>query len=136
MILKFRFLSSENEDFVRDIEIENNKTFLDLHKAIQLAVPFDSNMLASFFLASDCWQKGLEITLEKMEEENLAMHEAELKEYIDEEKQKVLYVFDYFSERSLFAELVSITTPKEGIEYPVCSQSKGDAPPQFIEPEF
>ena len=34
MIYKFRLLSDEVEDFRRDIEIDSDATFHDLHKAI------------------------------------------------------------------------------------------------------
>lgn len=135
MIYKIRFLSGENEAFVRDIEIEDNKTFLDLHLAIQNTLGFDSNMLASFFMTTDCWQKGQEITLEKMEDDKLAMKETLLKSFIDKEKQKLLYVFDYFNERALFAEIVYMGEAQKDMVYPACTRNEGDAPPQFVEPE-
>lgn len=135
MIYKFRFLSGENDNFVRDIEIESDKTFFDLHNAIQNILGYSEGMLASFFLTTDCWHKGQEFTQEKMDDERLAMQESKLEDYLEKEKQKLLYVFDYFNERALFGEFVAKAELKDGINYPICTRSEGEAPPQFIEPE-
>jgi len=136
MIYKFRFLSGENDNFVRDIEIESDKTFFDLHQAIQDSLGYSEGMLASFFLATDCWHKGQEFTLEKMDDERLAMQDIRLEDYLEKEKQKLLYVFDYFNERALFVEFVAKEEFKENVLYPICTRSEGEAPPQFIEPEI
>ena len=40
MVYKFRLLSDEVEDFRRDIEIDSDATFLDLHKAILESVNY------------------------------------------------------------------------------------------------
>lgn len=135
MLLKFRFLSSENDDFVRDIEIQEEQTFYDLHKAIQDSVGFDSTQMASFFLTTIDWHKEQEITLVEMDDcetPKLTMEKTIIADVISKEKQKLLYVFDFFTERAFFVEVVE--KKEEGlIIYPACVQSQGEAPEQIQE---
>ena len=52
MIFRFRMLSDENDNFVRDFEVEATDTLLDLHDFIIKMLHYDQCM-ASFFTADD-----------------------------------------------------------------------------------
>lgn len=134
MVFKFTILSDELDDFIRIIDIDSESTFFDLHNAILDSVNFDKNQLTSFFLCTDEWEKGQEITLIEMESsseyDNLIMEETVLREFLDDEKQKILYVFDIISDRAFFIELSEIITGKN-LEKPICTTSTGIPPAQL-----
>ncbi len=139
MIIKFRFVSGENEEFVRDIEIYDNNTFLDLHHAIQEACDYDSGLLATFFMSNDNWDKEQEVILEKLDpqtqQDTLMMAETKLSELVLDKGQKIIYIFDFFSIRSFFIEVVNIRKEEKTdkkLEYPICTLFKGKAPSQIF----
>jgi pRiA4b ORF-3-like protein len=133
MIYKFRFISGEEENFIRDIDIQYDQTFLDLHIALQKSVGYDSSILASFFITDDSWLKEKEITLVEMEDDNPIMEESVIIDFITKDKQKLLYVFDYFNERTFFAELIEKYESNGEHDFPKCSFKQGEAPPQLMQ---
>jgi hypothetical protein len=138
MIYKFTVLSDEVDNFVRVIKIDPEATFFDLHNAVLDSVKFDKNQMTSFFICSDDWEKGQEITLIEMdtdsEYDNLVMEETKLEELISDEKQKLLYVFDMISDRAFFIELTDII-PGKSVSKPEISVSEGNAPQQILADE-
>jgi hypothetical protein len=92
--------------------------------------------MTSFFLCSDDWEKEQEVTLVEMdsgsEYDNLVMSETILGDLISDEGQKMLYVFDYLSDRAFFIELKEII-PGKNMTSPVCSLSKGLPPKQLMD---
>ena len=136
MIFKFRIISSEVGDFVRDIEIRSDQTFYDLHVALTNNFHYDNSQLASFFISNMDWEKELEITLFDISEGTSSniriMDQTHLDELIHEKKQRLLYVFDYYNERLLFLELMDIMQEKKDASYPVISLAKGSPPPQIL----
>jgi hypothetical protein len=138
MIYKFTVLSDEVDDFVRVIKIDPEASFFDLHNTLLDSVKFDKNQMTSFFICSDDWEKGQEITLIEMdtdsEYDNLVMEETKLEELISDEKQKLLYVFDMISDRAFFMELTDII-PGKSVSKPEISVSEGIAPQQIIAEE-
>lgn len=136
MVYKFRLLSDEVENFRRDIEIDSEATFLDFHKAILEAVNYPDDQMTSFFICNDNWIKEVEITREDMggmsEEENYVMEETVIGDIVEEEKQKLMYVFDPLGDRAFFMELSKIEFGKSSDEA-VCVKSTGDAPAQLLD---
>lgn len=57
-----------------------------------------------------------------------------LNDFLEDEKQKLLFEFDYLNERSLFIELAEII-PGKNLKKPLCSISEGEAPMQTITPD-
>lgn len=135
MVFKFTLLSDEVDDFVRVIKIDSEATFLDLHNAILKSVKYDMNQLTSFFLCNNDWEKGQEVTQIEMESsseyDNLVMESTKLEDLIEDEKQKVLFVFDLISDRAFFMELSEIITGKN-MDKAECVSSEGDAPQQVL----
>ena len=135
MVYKFRLLSDEVEDFRRDIEIDSDATFLDLNKAILESVNFPDDQMTSFFICNNNWIKEVEITREDMggmsEEENYIMSETVIGDIVEEEKQKLMYVFDPLGDRAFFMELSKIEFGKD-LDEPRCVKSIGEAPQQTL----
>ena len=135
MVYKFTILSDESDNFVRVIKIDSEAKFIDLHNAILDSVSYEKNLMTTFFICSDNWEKGQEVTLVEMEStseyDNLVMENTSLEELLIDENQKLLYVFDMISERVFFMELTEII-PRKNLDKPVCITSEGDAPIQIM----
>jgi len=138
MVYKFTILSDEVDNFVRIITIDSEATFSDLHNAILDSVNYEKNQMTSFFICSDDWEKGQEVTLVEMESssefDNLVMEDTKLEDLMSDENQKLLYVFDMMSDRVFFMELTEII-PRKTLDKAVCISSEGDAPQQIMADE-
>lgn len=133
MIYKFRIISSENDDFIREVAINSRDNFLNLHNFMVEELGYEKGQMTSFFLTDQNWHKETEITLLDMEEGQnpyrRVMDKVKLGELITEKKQRMLYVFDQFAERSLFLELFSILDGE--MEQAKCIRRNGQPPRQF-----
>jgi hypothetical protein len=136
MVYKFVILSDEVDDFRRDIVIDSDATFLELHNAILDSVNYTKDQMTSFFICDDGWNKETEITLVEMdtssEVDNYVMDTTRLGDLLEYEKQRLLYVFEFLTERSFFMELREIITGKS-LEKAECIKSKGNPPAQVTE---
>lgn len=132
MVYKFVVLSDEDESFVREFEFLHSHTLLDFHNMIQDELEFDKSQMASFFMATDNWEKEEEFTLFDMGTGSSTMETAVLEDIIFRKNQKLLYGFDFFNDRALFVEYTGETKEIEGREVPLCTNSKGVAPKQVI----
>ncbi len=130
-------VSDEVSNFAREIEIDSENTFLHLRNAVLESVDYTKDELDSFFLCDDDWQKQEEITLEDMgdsssDQDLWLMEDTPLSELIEEEGQKLIFVFDYLTDRSFFMELKEMI-PSRSLKEPVCTFKKGKAPKQSID---
>jgi hypothetical protein len=132
MVYKFVVLSDEDESFVREFEFLDSHTLMDFHNTIQEELEFDKSQMASFYLATDNWEKEEEFTLFDMGTGSSTMEVAVLEDIIFRKNQKLLYVFDFFNERGLFVEYTGEFKEISGQEYPLCTNSKGVPPKQVI----
>jgi hypothetical protein len=138
MVYRFLLLSDEVDNFKREIQISSQSTFYDFHKAIVDATGYDEKQLYTFYICRDNWSKKTEITQIEMdttlEEDSYTMENTALEDLLEEEHQKLLYVFDQLSDRMFFIELSEIITGKN-IDEPVCTKSNGNPPTQFVDYE-
>jgi hypothetical protein len=136
MIYKFRIISDESKEFARELLIEGEQTFLDFNQCLQQNLGYDPKQLASFFLTNALWEKQLQITLIDMLDEEggncITMDQAKIETHLSKKGQRMIYVFDFFSERSFFIELTEVLDISERKNLPKIIFSKGD-PPQQIE---
>lgn len=136
MIFKFTIISDEVDNFVRIIDIDSEATFLDLHNAILDSVNYAKDQMTSFFMCTDDWEKKQEVTLIEMESsseyDNLVMEDTRLEELLEDEKQKLLFVFDMISDRAFFMELTEMI-PGKDLKKAVCTESSGRAPVQIVD---
>lgn len=136
MVFKFRIVSDEVANFKREIDIDASATFQDLKNAICDSVGYDKNQMCSFFICTDDWEKIKEITLEDMDvdsdQEVYLMDECELSDFLEDEGQKLMFTFDYMTDRSLFMELKRVVTGRM-LKDPLCTLSLGKAPAQNVD---
>ncbi len=148
-IYKFRLLTAENDEFVRDIEIKANQTFKDFHDMISECVKMKGNELASFHICDQNWTKNKEVTLldmrrgnelEEDEDETLAtveeiflMENSRISDFIDDPHQRMVYEYDFLDMTTLFIELTGVWKIKDdSIIYPRCSHLEGDLETQTV----
>lgn len=137
MLYKFRILSDEVKEFIRDVEILSGQTFYEFHQILTCNFHYDNSQLASFFVSNENWEKLDEITLFDMSEgdgkANIhVMDQTKLNEFIAEPGQRLLYVFDFFNERLLFIELIAVTDKVKRVVYPKITLSNGNPPLQLL----
>lgn len=130
MVYRFVVLSDEDESFVRELEFLDSQSLLDFHNALQEELEFDRSQIASFFMATESWEKEEEFTLFDMGAGSSTMENAVLEEVIFRKNQKLLYVFDFFNDRALFVEYVGEFKEEDDKDYPVCTNAKGLPPKQ------
>jgi hypothetical protein len=136
MVFKFRLISDEEKDFIRDIEVLSDQTFYDLHYIMTEDFNYDRSQLASFFLTNQEWEKEQEFTLFDMSEgknsKTLLMDKSVIGHFVNDHKQRLIYVFDIFNERILFMELTKIKSNVSSGRFPRITFSKGHAPRQIL----
>lgn len=132
MIFSFLIVSDEVDDFVREVEIDSKKSFLDLHLEIVKAVGFNTDTAASFYICNKEWEREKEISFEAMQAQGegvLIMKEVLLETFFKEKGQRLMYVFDLLFERAFFMELSHIDETKTMMTSR-CVRSEGKAPVQ------
>jgi len=142
-VYKFKIFIEDNEDIYREIEILSGQTFEEFHNIIQDAFKFDKKHAAAFFVSDDYWRKDQEITLRK---EDIELDEDEIKKgvspkklmsstkiakYIDNPRQRFVYVFDPSVKWTFCIELMKILPDNPKGTYPVISKSIGNPPKQY-----
>lgn len=136
MIFNFRIVSDEVDNFRREIQIDADATFLDLKNAICESVAYDKNQMSSFFICSGNWEKEKEVTMEDMGTDSAQdvylMEDTVLSDMIDDEGQRIMFTFDYMTDRSFFMEMKELI-PGKNLKDPVCSLSLGKAPSQNVD---
>jgi hypothetical protein len=119
---------------MREISINSDANFSELHEAILNSVNYDSGAITSFFICNDEWEKEQEITLIEMDTDSdvdsYVMSETSIDEFVEDVHQKLLYVFDFLSDRAFFIELKEIILG-EDLDEAECTASIGDAPMQY-----
>lgn len=135
--LKFRILldtEKENEVF-RDILINEDDNFESLYNAIVSAFNFQGDQMASFYISNDEWDKGHEISLmdmnygdESINEIATVMSDANLRDFMEKEDQKVILVYDFLRMWIFLIELVE--RQEENVSAPEVVFSIGMAPPE------
>jgi hypothetical protein len=135
MIYLFRIISDENPAFLRDLVADDSDTFLEFHQILQKDLGYDPTQLASFFITNHEWEKQQEITLIDMMPDpgvsTFTMNQTTLGEHLHDINQRMIYVFDFFSDRAFYIELIESSDENSPKATPFIGHSKGDAPPQL-----
>lgn len=138
MIFKFRMLSDEVEDFVRDYEVPYDMNLADFHTYLRESVGYTPAEMASIFTSDAEWEKLREFTSVDMgleaEDDSfsipLPMERVTLGRIVREKFGRLIYVFDIFAERQFFIELLEAKFPEEGVTYPRIVAAEGEPPLQ------
>ncbi len=133
MIYKITFSCDEVDNFRRVFEADSDATFLALHKAILASVGYPDDQMTSFFMCNERWEKEQEVTLVEMgnnfEYDNMVMENTRLSDLLENQGQRLIYVFDPMFERYFFGNLTEILPG--ACQEVTCIESKGAAPKQL-----
>lgn len=134
MIFKFRMLSDENDNFVRDFEVRYDMSLLDFHNFITRSLEYDECM-ASFFTADDRWERGREFTAMDMgtgdETGPLPMADVLLGQIMHRIHDRLIWLFDMFGDRAYYLELLEAKEAEAGRSYPRVVFEHAPAPDQY-----
>lgn len=135
MIFRIKFISDEVDGFLRELKIDSDASFLDLNKAILAACGYPDDQMTSFYLCDEEWQRGIQVTREDMgvgasDEDIYIMESTRLSELIEDEGQRLEFVFDPFADRCFYLD-VKESIPGESLSEAVVTRSKGKAPVQL-----
>ena len=136
MIYRFLILSDEVDDFRMEVQIDSEATFLDLQDTLLDTVSYSKDQITSFFICDEEWNKGTEVTLMDMDTasdmDSFVMADTKLEELLEEERQRLIFVFDNLTERAFFMELREIITGKS-LDEGICTKKEGAAPQQLLD---
>ena len=135
MIYKFNLISDEVNDFKLEIQIDSDDTFLKLRNVILDAAGYTKDQMDSFIICDEDWNKETEITLTDMgsdsDEDVWLMDKTRISELVEDEGQRLMFVFDYLTNRAFFMELKEIIYCKD-LDEPICTRKIGHAPKQVV----
>ena len=117
MVFRIRVVLDFKEDVIRDLEIDQNANFEDLHFTILEYFGLDSMELASFFISDENWKQGEEIFLQSYDENQKLMKDTILKSMSIKAK-RYLYVYDYLKLWTFFIEIVEEKKKIQSVIYP------------------
>ncbi len=140
IVYKFRMLSDENDNFVRDYEVPATMTLLEFHDFIIETLEYEP-CIASFYTADAQWERLDEFTAVDMgfeaEEgaEEVAvpksMENAVLCEILHYMHDRLIYNFDLFASRAYFLELIEAKEVDKPNLYPRESFAHATPPDQY-----
>lgn len=132
-IFRLRILLDDSDDVFRDIEIEKDASFLDLHEIILKAFNFSGLEMASFYKSNEYWDKGEEIvqmdTMKDPDQNTVrSMAETPLHEMMRQKGDKMLYLYDFMRMWIFYIELMEEVESKKDVAYPQVVLWVGNAP--------
>lgn len=110
MTLKLTLFSQEKEDFVREILVDSDATFAELHQLILDDCNYREHQKQRFLICDEDWHIGGRICLQEdddigYDEDVNLMKDTRLGDFLEDEGQRVAYVFDPEGKRFFLMEL-------------------------------
>jgi len=158
LIYRFRITASDHDDFLREVEIQPNHTFLEFHHLLVETAELRNLSGASFFMTDKANKVKHEITLKNTKKqvrkydddigevvlESVVlplMKDAKIKNYIEDPHQTMNYVFHGKEIIIMHIELFKILQSDNLISYPRVARKTGEIrkivelPPPLLAPE-
>lgn len=128
MLYTITVVSPEAEDFDLELQIESDATFADLHHLVRESCGWTADQSAqpsTFYVCDDRWHRRKTIPEKSLEDDT--MDEVELGDHLEDEGQRLIYLFDPDEARKLLMEVTRISYGKH-IDAPLCRRKHGTAP--------
>lgn len=134
MIFRIKYVCEEVDDFLRELKIDSDSTFLDLNKAILDSCGYADDQMTSFYICNEEWERSTQVTREDMgigdaDQDIYVMADTKLSELIEDEEQHLEFVYDPFSDRCFYLDVKEILSGD--LEAPEIIRSRGNAPQQI-----
>lgn len=135
MVYRFKIVSEESPSLRIEIQIGSDANFLQLRNAILDAAGYDRHHQDIFFLCEDDWTPHEQIAMEDIDSDSETdiwiMADTPIEELVEEEGQKLQFVFDSIKSRSFLMEMKEMLFGKD-LSAPVCTLRQGKAPAQIF----
>jgi len=129
MIYRFRMILDAEEDVFRDIELEQDNTFEDLHNAILQSFGIEGHEMATFYLSDEDWNQGEAIAqADLFDEPCRLMADTLLQDVFSEDQKNALYIYDFLNMWTFFVECMEEAESVAGASYPNLVFSHGHLP--------
>ena len=125
MLYTITAVSPEVEDFAIELQIESDATFAELHDLIRRTCLWEKHKPSTFYVCDERWRRERAIPEKSLEDDT--MDEVELGDLLDDEGQRLQYIFDPDEGRGLLLEVTHISYGKH-IDAPLCRRQHGTAP--------
>ena len=136
MIYRFVIVSDESDNFKLQIAIDSAATFMQLRNVILDSAGYGKEQMDSFYICDEEWNKEKEVTCMDMgtdsDEDIWIMDDTQLDELIEDEGQRLKFVFDYMTERFFKVKLKEIVIGKN-LHDPLCESKVGNAPAESVD---
>lgn len=131
IIFRFRMLTDENDNFVRDYEVQSDMTLTQFHEFIAETLEYEEAMV-SFHTADGRWEKIEEFTMMDMGDDGpRLMDSVRLDEIMTHIGDRLVYNFDMMQNRAYYLELMVAERANEEFSYPRELFAHGTAPDQY-----
>ncbi len=134
-ILQLKIALKETKPVIwREILIESDSTFLELHMAIQLAMGWKNDHLFNFRLEGIIIEvpteesKYFDAILPEEGVEKLDASKTVLSEYLNQPGQTIIYMYDFGDDWEHEVTVEKIVAKDKGITYPVCIAGSMNCP--------
>ena len=136
MDYRFEISLPNSSDFRCEVAIGGEQTFQQLHDKIVEVLDYDSSQMASFFTIDKMGNRGKEIALmdmanEEEESDTLVMDNTKIGDIVKPGCLELEYVFDFFTNRYFKVEYAGEYFRDSSDIMPVCVFCDGDIPEQF-----
>ncbi len=136
MIYKFVIVSDDADNFKLQIAIDSTATFMQLRNIILDSIGYSKEQMDSFYICNEDWSKEKEVTCIDMDtdsdEDIWIMDDTQLDELIEEEGQRMKFVFDYMTERFFKVKLKEVI-PGKNLHDPLCERKVGNPPAENVD---
>ena len=110
MTLKLTLFSQEKEDFVREILIDSDAKFDELHQLILDDCSYEEHEKQSFLICDEDWRVKQRVSLREGEDISYdmdvnLMSDTRIGDFLEDEGQRLAYVFDPDGKRFFLMEL-------------------------------
>ncbi len=139
MTLKLTLFSQEKDDFVREILIDSDAKFLELHQLILTDCHYGEHQKQCFLICDEDWRVSGRICLEDNKEMSYdqdinLMSETSIGDFLEDEGQRFAYVFDPEGKRFFLMELTENVFGRKEKEA-VVNRRHGFPPMQSLDEE-
>ena len=139
MIYRFVIVSDDIDNFKLQIAIDSTASFMQLRNVILDSVGYNKDQMDSFYICDDEWNKEKEVTCMDMgtdsDEDIWIMDDTQLDELLEDEGQRMKFVFDYMTDR-YFYMILKETVPGKSLHDPLCQRKEGKAPQEMLAADF
>lgn len=140
MTQRFTLFSQESEDFVLEIKMDASAKFEELHHLILQECHFIEKGNHVFLICDEDWHVEHKICLlndgnNRNDEDVYLMSDTSLRDFLEDEGQRIAYIFDTDDHRFFLLELTeNIFGKPQSVS--IISKRHGTPPPQFQEDEI